>query len=128
MYPGGPAIIDVQRAPGDEVPPRIGAFRPDVFIRREAITVLADAKTAKDLPRKHTYDQVVSFVNYLERSSNGLFVLSVTGHRANFAKTVLRFVHQDVHPSRTQFAVFDQCDLWLLQPNGLTWAVAASYV
>lgn len=125
MYPNGSTIVDIQRVPGDDVPPRIGAFRPDVYLRSKAATVIAEAKTDKDLDRRHTYDQVVSYMNHLERSTDGFLVLSVTGYRADFAKTVLRFAHRDVRPSRTKVAVFDQCDLWLLQPNGVTWAITS---
>ena len=121
LYPNATTIVDMQRAPGDEVPPAVGAFRPDVLLHAEAAMVIAEAKTDKDVDRKHTYEQVSSFIAHLERSTEGLFVLSVTGRRADLAKTVLRFVHLEMRPLRTRVAVFDQCDLWVLQPNGIAW-------
>ena len=121
LYPGESPIIDIQRAPGYPVPSKIGAFRPDVFIRSERAMVIAEAKTDKDLGRRHTYDQVASFITYLERSAGGLFVLSVTGRQADFAKTVLRFAYRDFTPSRTTLAVFDGYDMWSLLPDGSMW-------
>ena len=123
LHPEGVHTTHLQRAPGDPIPPRLGGFRPDVLIRDGATRIIADAKTDRDLDRKHTYDQAVSFVRYLERSKAGLFVLSVTARRADLAKTVLRFVYREIGPSRTKVAVFDECDLWLLQSNGVTWDI-----
>ena len=123
LYPGGLTLIDFQRMPGDEVPPLIGGFRPDVFIRNSDTTIIADAKTASDLGRVHTYDQVASFINYLETTSAGVFVLSVTGPCADLAKTVLRFVSHETKVAGVRVGVFDECDLWLLDPNGVTWHV-----
>ena len=121
MYANASIAVDIQSAPGTELPPQIAGFRPDVFVRDDAKTAIAEAKTGADLDRKHTHDQMNSFLAYLEASSNGLLVLSVTGRFADRAKTMLRFIRLEAKPSRTRLAVFDQCDLWLLQPDGVTW-------
>lgn len=121
VYANASIVIDIQSTPGTELPPKIAGFRPDVFIRKDAQTAIAEAKTGADLDRAHTHDQVNSFLAYLEASSNGLLVLSVTGRFADRAKTMLRFIRLEARPSRTRLAVFDQCDLWLLQPDGMTW-------
>ena len=82
------------RSPGDEVPPLIGGFRPDVYGRKTSASsiVIAEAKTDGDLDNKHTHNQIKSFIDYLERRENSFFVLSVTGYGANRAKTLLRFM------------------------------------
>lgn len=124
LYPGSEAVIDVPRFPGDRVPPRIGGYRPDLFISDEKATVIAEAKTDKDVDRRRTYEQVIAFIDYLEQSKNGLFALSVSGRRADLAKTTLRFICREIEPSRrTRLAVFDECDLWLLDRRGFTWAI-----
>ena len=120
-YPAASILVDIQPQPGTEAPPKLGGFRPDILVRSETQTAIAEAKTAGDLDKKHTYDQVRSFVTYLERSPSGLFVLSVPGSSADRAKTVLRFLRLEIGPSRTRIALFDQCDLWLLEPDAVTW-------
>ena len=80
--------------------------------------MIAEAKTDRDLDNKHTHNQVVSFIAYLERKGNGLFVLSVTGCGADHAKTLLRFIRQDIRVTHTDIAVFDSCDFWFIDPNG----------
>lgn len=117
-------IVDVQHKPGEEVPPLIYGFRPDVYARKDTDNslVIAEAKTDNDLKNKHTDNQIESFINYLERRKDGVFVLSVTGCGANRAKTLLRFVRQGMHITSTTIALFDGCDFWLLDSSdGVTW-------
>ena len=123
-YPLMSFITDVQQNPGNPVPPVIDGFRPDVYATKKSggSIVIAEAKTDGDLDNKHTNNQVVSFVNYLERRRNGFFFLSVTGCGANRAKTLLRFVCQITHVTSTTIGVFDGCDFWLLNSrNSTTW-------
>lgn len=123
-YPLMSFIADVQQKPGAEVPPIINGFRPDVYARDKtgSSVVIAEAKTDKDLDNKHTDNQIESFINYLEQTRNGFFILSATGYGANRAKTLLRFVRQITHITTTTIGVFDGCDFWLLDSgDGGTW-------
>lgn len=123
-YPLMSFIADVQQKPGDEVPPIINGFRPDVYAWKESDNsfVIAEAKTNDDLKNKRTDNQIKSFLNYLEQKRNGFFILSVTGCGANQAKTFLRFVRQVMHITRTTIAVFDGLDFWLLDSSdGVKW-------
>ena len=126
VYPDASILVDIQSKPGAEVPPTIAGFRPDVLVRSATQKAIAEAKTAGDLDRTHTHDQATSFITYLEDSPRGLFVLSVPGWCADRAKTVLRFLHLEIRPSRTRIAVFDQCDLWLLAPDAVTWDISVA--
>lgn len=121
-YPRLSIITDVQKSPGDPIPPLIDGYRPDLYatISVENWTIIAEAKTDNDLEKTHTYDQIETFVSYLERKGIGLFVLSVTGCRADFAKTLMRFTRRRVHANTTNIAIFDGCDFWQLDPIGYT--------
>lgn len=123
VYPGASIVVDIQSEPGAHLPPTIDGFRPDVLVRGDVQKAIAEAKTDGDIDREHTYEQLTSFITYLDDSAGGLFVLSVAGRRADRAKTVLRFIHLQIRPSRTRVAVYDQCDLWMLQPDGVTWCI-----
>lgn len=123
-YPRIWLTTDLQRAPGNPVPPLIGGYRPDVYARRHSTKffVIAEAKTDRDLDNKHSHRQISSFINFLEQQDNGLFVLSVTGHGANRAKTLLRFMRRVLQVKNAEIAVFDGCDFWLLtSPGGESW-------
>ena len=126
-YPRISIITDVQRVPGDAVPPIIDGYRPDVYARRMSANdlVIAEAKTDDDIDNTHTHNQIISFLTYLERSGSGFFVLSVTGYGANRAKTLLRFIYRDTLVTSTDLAVFDGCDFWLLDPTGgIVWRLS----
>ena len=125
LYPGASLVVDIPLEPGAPVPPTIGGFRPDVTLRGPTQNAIAEAKTDSDLETQHTHDQVTSFITFLDHSPGALFVLSVSARRADRAKTLLRFAYRQTRPSRTQLAVYDQCDLWMLRGDGLTWDLSA---
>ena len=120
-------LTDVQQNPGDDVPPVIGGFRPDVYARKQPANsiVVAEAKTDRDLDNTHANDQIVSFINYLERFEKSSFVLAVSGCAADRAKTLMRFVHKGTHVTQTRIEVFDGCDFWLLDSiGGKSWRLS----
>ncbi len=123
-HPGTALSVDLQQAPGDELPPLIGGFRPDVYARnsRTGLVVIAEAKTDNDIDNRHTYAQIMSFINYLERQEKGSFILAATGVGADRAKTLLRFVCMELSVKSIMVEVFDCCDFWLLDlHSGVKW-------
>ncbi len=117
-------LVDLQQKPGDEVPPKIGRFRPDVYAtrKREHFIVIAEAKTDGDIDNQHTHDQVISFIKYLNRSEESLFILAVTGYGADRARTFLRFIRKELQVVSAEIEVFDGCDFWRLDSKeGVNW-------
>lgn len=121
-FPNVSITADLQQEPGDEIPPVIDGFRPDVYAGKleEVFIVIAEAKTDNDIDNRHTRDQVTSFINHLDRKKKGLFVLAVNGHKSDLAKTVLRFVRMEIGGVRTEIEIFDGCDFWRLRSEGGT--------
>ena len=119
-HPGTALNVDLQQAPGDELPPLIDGFRPDVYARNShtGLVVIAEAKTDNDIDRNHTYDQITSFIEYLERLKIGNFILAVAGTGADRAKTLLRFLCKELNVRNTMIEVFDCHDFWLLDLYG----------
>ena len=124
-YPRISVVSDLQKKPGDPVPPMIDGFRPDVYAKLPAnlsASIIAEAKTDKDIDKSHTYSQITAFINYLERRSSGSFILATTGHGADLAKTTLQFLYHNVRSANTKLSVYDGCDLWSLDSiSGATW-------
>ena len=117
-------VTDVQDAPGGPTPPLIDGHRPDLWgTDATGRTILiGEAKTPRDLQRRHTVRQLRSFLGYLENQGRGCFVLAVEGHGAVFAKTLLRFFAQEACAMATRLVVFDGFDLWTLhQQSGVRW-------
>lgn len=124
LFSGISIVVDFQLVPGHPVPPVIGGHRPDLYgtVLSTKTLVVAEAKTDFDLDNRHTYSQVSTFIEYLELKGGGLFVLSVTGRRADRAKTVLRFIYRQKRVSQTNLSVFDGIDFWYLDPTeGTKW-------
>lgn len=119
-YPGINLNADLQQFPGDELPPLIDNYRPDVYARQDNIglLVIAEAKTDNDIDDPHTRAQLTSFISYLEKQKQGCFVFVVTGVGAARAKTLLRFMRMELQVKNTRLEVFDTCDLWLLDSQG----------
>lgn len=119
-FPGIMLKVDLQQFPGDELPPLIEGFRPDIYGKNNqmGVTLIAEAKTDNDIDNKHTHRQVMSFINYLERQNKGCFILAVTGVGANRAKTLLRFACKELNVKNITIEVFDCCDFWQLDLHG----------
>lgn len=123
-YPNISMLVDLQQNPGDEVPPKIGRFKPDIYAmeKQKNSIIIAEAKTDRDIDNKHTRAQATSFIRYLEHGEDGLFILSVTGLGANCAKTVLHFIWKELRVINTEVAIFDGCDFWRLDSReGTNW-------
>lgn len=123
LLPTATIITDLSDAPGSSLPPSIGSFRPDVYARDPLgrARVIAEAKTC-GLDSPHTEHQVAAFLHHLDGSADGLFVLAVPGAFADRAKTFLRFVQASLNTRSVRIAVFDELDLWFLEPTeGRKW-------
>lgn len=121
---GFATTVDLQLSPGDELPLLIDGFRPDVYARNNQMgsIIIAEAKTDNDIDNRHTYEQITSFIKYLERQKKGNLILAVTGIGADRAKTLLRFMHRELCVERTMIEVFDCCDFWQFDPSsGVKW-------
>ena len=114
-------ICDIQQNPGDEVPPIIGSFRPDVYgaDNEHQTIIIAEAKTDKDIDNLHTEQQLKSFINHLDQLGGSgvkcLFVMSASYAGADLAKTVLRLNFATAPLKNTEIEVFDGLDFWLMR-------------
>ena len=124
-YPKISVTADVQQQPRDPVPQIVDRFRPDVYASQEAdrpSTIIAEAKTGKDIDRPHTREQLKAFISHLERKKDSLFILTVNGCHADLARTMLRILYQEIPLKNTGLSVFDGHDLWSLDlESGETW-------
>lgn len=119
-YPQISIVADAQQNPGDPVPHLIGGFRPDVYAsqpKNSPKIFIGEAKTAPDLDRLHTWNQLSAYLSHLESCGNGMLLLCVSGNRADLARTMLRFLAQDRQPKETAFVVLDGYDFWIMYPN-----------
>ena len=124
-FPSIVITMDLQRYPGDELPPLIGGFRPDMYgqVAQTNMIVIGEAKTDYDIDQRHSHLQIKEFISHLARGQRqNMFVLSVTGAGANRAKTLLRFMCSELEVTSVIIEVFDSYDFWRFdQKGGMKW-------
>ena len=115
-------VTDLRKNVGDEVPKLIYGFRPDVYAEKKTLnnklTVIAEAKTDNDIENRHSHNQIEAFLHYLEEKKCGVFILSVSGCKADYGKSFLLFKREKLNINHTKLAVFDSHDLWVLGEFG----------
>jgi hypothetical protein len=64
---------------GCDKPPKIGAFRPDLYATDAPTTmvIVGEVKTARDLETAHSRDQLLSFLTHLSIFPNPVLMLAV---------------------------------------------------
>jgi len=98
-YPQISLCTDLQEFPGDEIPPIIGGYRPDIFAYfppSYSDILIAEAKINSDIDNQHTSRQIDAFLSNLEKSKGiGTFVLAVDGYVADHARIVLELTYRE---------------------------------
>ncbi len=122
-HPAMQITTDLQAQPGDPVPMLIGGYRPDIIGRHVAEsvqTVIAEAKTDRDIENRHTRLQIAAFVTHLHsmEKGTGTFILAVNGQVADTARTVLKFNCRQYVSTRLHIKLFDGLDFWTLGSLG----------
>ena len=81
-YHGVSAVAVLHDLPGRigcTKPPRIGAYRPDVYAIDAPLTqtIVGEAKTQGDLETEHSHKQFAAFLQFLALQNHGVFILGV---------------------------------------------------
>jgi len=92
-FVGVQSVVTLHDLPGKigcDKPPKIGAYRPDVYATDAptTITIIGEAKTQADLKTDRTRSQIKTFIRYLQLQQNGIFILA-TPWRATAAGRAL---------------------------------------
>ncbi len=68
-------VTDFQNLPGDEVPPRVNEYQPDIYARSvsEGVLILGEAKTPHDIDSGRSRGQLAAFIKHLEQVGDGTF-------------------------------------------------------
>lgn len=116
-FPGISLSVDLQKSPGDEIPPLIGNFRPDIYAKLPKLDmiIIAEAKTDRDIDNWHTHAQIRAFITYMnDLQGEGKLILAVAGNSANSAKTLMRFIFSEITVTDMHIEVYDGLDFWML--------------
>jgi hypothetical protein len=94
---------------GGEKPPKIGAFRPDVYAIDAPLTktIVGEAKTQSDLETDHTRKQFHAFLRYLQLQTNSVFILAVPWQAKARGRTLLHSIQSELEASAVEIVVID---------------------
>jgi hypothetical protein len=89
---GGAVLVDLPDSCGQARPPRIGGYTPDLFCQPcgRYETLIGEAKTAHDLERNHTEQQLDAFLRYCALFEFSLMVMAVPWDNVPLARWLLR--------------------------------------
>ena len=107
---GNIAVLeDAVRPVRGERPPKIEGYVPDVFVTDvpTTITLIGEAKPQRDVETEHSRRQIAAFMNYLSKTPNGIFVLSVPLAAGPTARRVLSQVSRSFPDAGTEIIVLD---------------------
>ena len=96
---------DIQDGSALDMPPIIGNNRPDVFARDLGVLVIGEAKTANDIDNQHTFDQLISFFDYLCSQAQGEFWMGVPWLNAGTALRVCKHLRKKASAQRIPIRV-----------------------
>lgn len=97
--PRGMLILADHRAFGDDRPPQIGGFTPDVFASDvpETFRVLGEAKTPGDLESERSFRQIAAFLDHLSLRAPSTFYLAVPWLFVPRAQYLIRSLRREEH-------------------------------
>lgn len=86
----GLMFIDRSTSSVVEKPPKIGRYIPDVFVPNgfKYQLIIGEAKTAKDLEKKHSIKQIKEFILKCNETENSIFILAVPWYIVPLAKSI----------------------------------------
>lgn len=102
-------LHDLPGAIGGEKPPKIGAFRPDVYAIDAPLTktIVGEAKTQSDLETDHTRKQFHAFLRFLQSQTNSVFILAVPWQAKARGRTLLHSIQSELEASAVEIVVID---------------------
>ncbi len=94
---------------GDDKPPRIGGFVPDVYALDvpTSLVIVGEAKTNNDLETDHTRRQLSAFLKHLSRQARGVLIVGVPWQTAATARNLLSRLVQELGAEAVEVAVID---------------------
>lgn len=95
---------------GCDKPPKIGAYRPDVYAIDAPLTrtIVGEAKTQADLETDHTREQLRAFMGFLRLQDNAVFVLAVPWQAKARGRTLLQAVGHEMDAPGVRIVVIDE--------------------
>ena len=106
-------LVDRPESRPGERPPIINGFIPDLYVENapNELLVIGEAKTYKDLERKHSREQFEAFLKKCKTYERSIFVAAVPWDYVNLAKSILKNLKKKVGAECVEIKVLDQLEI-----------------
>ena len=105
-------VHDLPKKLGEDKPPQIGGFRPDLYARDAPVTtvIIGEAKTSQDIETEHTKKQFTAYLTHLTTVANGIFIIAVTWTSVAVARRVLAGIacNENVKENSVKVVILDE--------------------
>jgi len=103
-------LIDHPNSNKKERPPIIEGFIPDVYIPNAPgnVFIIGEAKTAKDLEKKHSIAQISGFLRRCSQTNDSILVLAVPWHMTRLGKNMLRYLKRRIGADNVRTEVLER--------------------
>lgn len=105
----GYLLIDQPESKNGSKPPKINGYIPDVFTAcaPNCRTVIGEAKTARDVDRPHSIEQIKAFLRHCSGQKDAVFILATPWPMSRFAKSLLKHLQQQTNSSSVKIVVME---------------------
>ena len=92
----GLILVDSPDATAKQKPPRIGGFVPDLYVPDGlgSRMVIGEAKTARDLEREHSLEQIKAFLLECSHHGGSVFVMAVPWYQTRLTRAIIREIQR----------------------------------
>ena len=90
----GKIFVDHPDSNSCQRPPIMNGFIPDIYVPSGpyGLMIIGEAKTARDLERKHSQNQFEQFLNKCAEVNNSLFIIAVPWYSVRLAESILKYL------------------------------------
>lgn len=100
-------LLDLPETRQGSNPPAIRGFIPDLYIKSDRL-IIGEAKTAGDLDRPHTRDQLTEYIKHLNQKPGSLLLIAVPWYCVPRAKTMVRNILTKLEADKVSAVFLDK--------------------
>ena len=106
----GYIYVDLPNGNPQTKPQKIGNYRPDVCVPNAPgnIFIIGEAKTTRDLERKHSIEQFRTYLVYCAEHVNSILVLAVPWHQARLAGNIINTLKKQIGADKVKTKVLER--------------------
>lgn len=107
---GAAILIDHPDSLPCNKPPRINGYIPDVCVLNSPRhgLIIGEAKTAYDIERPHSYEQIKAFLKYCADQQKAVFIFAAPWFVSRFAKAFLSRIQKETGSQGVSIVVLDK--------------------